>query len=121
MRNVGAGETYNGYLVKKSDITNVESFIKTTSSVSVTTCEALTPFRYRYIDANERLAMALPAWAREQASNVIFTSDADITPSVNDRVYFEDGTFLLVVEVMPQRQLGAYMFSKKFPYVIRLK
>jgi len=122
MANIGASETYNGFFVKASDVTTVDSFLKSTSpTIGSVSCEAMMPFRYRYVDINERIAQPLPAWMKGKMESVIFTSETNIEPKANDYVYTEDGRKHVVVTVLPQRQLGAFAISKKFPHILELQ
>ena len=121
MSNLGAGETFVGYLIKSSDVSVVDSFIKDHSTTSISTCDAVTAFRYRYISANESLAQALPAWLKQKMNDVIFTSETAISPKLNDVVYLEtDFKKRIITSVLPQRELGMFALSKKFPFVLEL-
>ena len=121
MANLGAGETFVGYLIKSSEITTVNSFIKDNSVEALATCEAVTSFRYRYMSANESITQALPSWLKGKLSDVIFTSETDIDPRLNDIIYLEiDYKKRVINSVIPQRQLGMFALSKKFPFVLEL-
>lgn len=122
MANIGANETFSGYLAKASDITTVDSFIKTVSpTIGVATCTMLQPFRFRYVNMNENLAQPLPAWLKSKMGGVIFTSETNISPKPHDAVYTSDGRKYIVVNVYPQNQIGAFAFSKKFPFILDLE
>lgn len=122
MANIGVNETYYGYLAKASDITTVDSFLKsTTPTEGLSVCEALQAFRFRYVDMNESLAQPLPAYLKAKMGSVIFTSETTIEPKANDAVYTADGRKHLVVNVLPQRQMGAYAFTRKFPNILELQ
>ena len=121
MANLGAGETFVGYLIKSSEITTVNSFIKDNSVEALATCEAVKSFRYRYMSANESITQALPSWLKGKLSDVIFTSETDIDPRLNDIIYLEiDYKKRVINSVIPQRQLGMFALSKKFPFVLEL-
>jgi len=122
MANIGVNENFYGYLAKASDITTVDSFLKTTTpATGISVCEAVQAFRFRYVDMNESLAQPLPAWLKAKMGSVIFSSDTEIEPRPHDAVYSEDGRKYIVVNVFPQRQFGAFAFSKKFPHILDLE
>jgi hypothetical protein len=122
MANIGVNENFYGYLAKASEITTVDSFLKTTTpTVGLATCEAVKQFRFRYVDMNESIAQPLPVWLKDKIGSVIFSSDTTIEPKAHDAVYTEDGRKQIIVNVYPQRQLGAYAFSKKFPHILNLE
>jgi len=121
MANIGAGETFTAYLVKASDITTVDSFIKATNTSSLATCGVVQAFRYRYLSSNEAITQALPSWLKGKLNDVIFTSETEIDPRLNDVIYLEyDFKKRVISSVIPQRQLGFYAISKKFPFVLEL-
>jgi len=122
MANIGANETYHGYFVKAVNITTVDSFLKSTSPTEASVVsEQMQAIRYRYLDESERLAQPLPAWLKSKMESLIYTSDTNIAPRANDFVYTEDGRKHLITNVMAQRQLGAYAFSKAVPLILQLE
>jgi len=121
MANIGVGETFNAFLVKASDITAVDSFLKTSATETTATCEQMQPFRYRYVDMREGLAQPIAAWLKGKEDRIIFTSETSIDPKPNDRIYDGFSRYFIVVSVRPQRQLGAFVISKKFPFIIELR
>jgi hypothetical protein len=55
---------------------------------------------------------------------VIFSSDTEIKPKNNDKIYFEGGIldkkFLLIQRILPQIQHGMFMINKKAPNILEL-
>jgi hypothetical protein len=122
MANIGANETYHGYFVKGYNITIVDSFLKDhIDSTTTTVSEQMQAIRYRYLDESERLAQPLPAWLKGKMESLIYTSDTNIAPRPNDFIFTEDGRKHLITNVMAQRQLGAYAFSKAVPFILQLE
>lgn len=125
MANIGAGETYHAYLVKKENVKLVDSLIKETIPTEENvTFEYMQSFRYRFLSQTEMTFQPISAWLKGKYDGVIFSSETEISPNANDKLYFIDGILegksLLITRVIPQVQNGMFMISKKFPNIIEL-
>jgi hypothetical protein len=124
MANIGAGETYHAYLVKKENVKLVDSLIKTIPTEKNVTFEYMQSFRYRFLSQTEMTFQPISAWLKGKYDGVIFSSETEISPNANDKLYFIDGILegksLLITRVIPQVQNGMFMISKKFPNIIEL-
>lgn len=125
MANIGAGETYHAYLVKKENVKLVDSLIKETIPTEENvTFEYMQSFRYRFLSQTEMTFQPISAWLKGKYDGIIFSSETEISPNANDKLYFIDGILegksLLIARVIPQVQNGMFMISKKFPNIIEL-
>ena len=125
MANIGAGETYHAYLVKKENVKLVDSLIKETIPTEENvTFEYMQSFRYRFLSQTEMTFQPISAWLKGKYDGIIFSSETEISPNANDKLYFIDGILegksLLITRVIPQVQNGMFMISKKFPNIIEL-
>ena len=124
MANIGAGETYHAYLVKKENVKLVDSLIKTIPTEKNVTFEYMQSFRYRFLSQTEMTFQPISAWLKGKYDGIIFSSETEISPNANDKLYFIDGILegksLLITRVIPQVQNGMFMISKKFPNIIEL-
>lgn len=126
--NIGAGETYSGYLVKRADFAAVDSFIKstkaeTTAIYPLENCVQAIPFRYRYMSADEHLASPLRAFLVNGMETMILSSETNIDPKPNDLVFLElePERQRIVSQVVPMLENGFYAFSKTPPKMMVLK
>jgi hypothetical protein len=120
-QNIGAGETLKAWLVKSKDIEAVDSLVKDTSVKDVIHSEYTQGFNYRTLNTSEMTYQPISNWLKGRYDKTMFTSDTSITPKERDKVLFEDGTFLRITRVLPQKQNGFFMFSKKFPNILELE
>ena len=125
MANIGAGETYHAYLVKKENVKLVDSLIKTILTEKNVTFEYMQSFRYRFLSQTEMTFQPISNWLKGKLDGVIYSSETEISPNQNDKVYFLDGILankaLLIMKVLPQVQHGMFMLSKKPPNIIELQ
>lgn len=122
MANIGAGETYHGYLIKAENITFVDSLIKeSVPTQQIVSQGYMRPFRYRYLTESEMTQQQMRGWLKNTARAVIFTSETEIVPNAKDAVMLENGMLLRVPQKQPQPQQGMYMFSKKPPHILELQ
>jgi len=123
MANIGAGETYVGYLVKKDKFEMVDSLLKSSqpdveSKISVYTKQ----FRYRYLSSNEMTYLPISGWLKGKFDRVLFTSETDIKFSERDKIYLiEENKVLLITKVSPMVQHGYFAINKKPPHVLELE
>lgn len=125
MANIGAGETYNAYLIKKENVTVVDSMLSDTYTGDTNAVyEYMTPFQYRFLSAKEMAYFPISNHLKGKFDGVIFTSDFDLKPRQNDKILFIDGYLegkrTLITKVLPQVQMGMFVISKKFPLIIEL-
>jgi hypothetical protein len=124
MANIGVGETHLGYLIKTKDVSNIDSLLSASvPTETILTYEICHPFNYRYLSDREITNQALNGWLKGKYESVIFTSETDLTFEERDRVFLEDDKkkYLTITNSIPQKQLGAYIFSKAFPHILELK
>lgn len=128
MANIGVGETYVGYLVKRADFTTVDSFIKSTSTETsgiypLEKCLQAKKFQYRYMSAEENLAQPLRAFLLNGLETMILSSETEIEPKPNDYIYLEPEPERqrIVAQVVPLLENGFFVFSKKQPKMMVLK
>jgi hypothetical protein len=121
MANIGVGETFDAWLVKSEDIAVVDSMIKSTETLNAIKSEYTKHFKYRHLSQSEMTYAPISGYLKGKFDKVIFTSETDISPKERDKILFKDGTFLRVTRSLPQKQLGMYMFSKKFPHILELE
>lgn len=121
MGNIGVGEVYQGYLVKKEDFTTVDSLIKSSATESDTFKEYTTPFKYRYLSDREMTYQPLPSYLKEKMDKTIYTSELDLSPEERDKVLLESGKYLRVVRIFPQKQHGMFLINKKTPFILELE
>ena len=126
--NIGAGETYSGYLVKRADFTSVDSFIKSTKTETnavypLENCPQAIPFQYRYMSAEENIAQPLRAFLMNGMETMILSSETDIDPKPNDLVFLElePERQRIVAQVVPMLENGFYAFTKTPPRMMVLK
>jgi len=124
MGNIGAGETLTAWLIKKSEVSDVDNLILERDNQETRTkikSEYAKKFKYRTLTQSEMTYQPLPNYLKGRYDLTMFTSDLDIKPNERDKIMFEDGTFLMISKVLPQKQLGFYMFKKKFPVILELE
>lgn len=124
MRNIGIGETFLGYLVKSKDVSNIDSLLTSNTPIeTILTYEVCHPFRYRYLSEREMTDQPISSWLKGKYESVIFTSEIDYEFEERDRVFLEDNKskFLSITNVIPQKHLGQYVITKKFPHILELK
>jgi len=124
MSNIGAGETLDAWLIKKSEINDINSFLLTNDSEETT--EKIKSnygkhFKYRTLSASEMTFQPLTSYLKGRFDLTLFTSDLSIEPKERDKIMFEDGTMLVISRLLPQKQLGFYVFKKKFPVIMELE
>ncbi|HOO43432.1 MAG TPA: hypothetical protein PKU69_00035 [Bacillota bacterium] len=127
MANIGAGETYTGYIVRKTDIIFLDSLLKDTLTeteriVALETSLFAKKFRYRYFSMQEKLATPLRSWIKTQFETTILSSDTEFNPHPDDYIFLE-GQFdpRLIINVINMREHGYFAFVKSAPYVLVLK
>lgn len=121
MANIGVGETFKAWLIKREKVTTVDSMIKDTEIEEIVRVVALKSFKYRHLSQKEMTIQPLSNHLKGRFDKVIFTSDTLIMPKERDKVLFEDGTMLTITRKIPQTQLYCYAFSKKFPHILELE
>ena len=124
MTNIGIGETYLGYLIKAKDVANIDTLLSAvTPTETILTYEVCHPFRYRYLSDYEMTNQPISAWLKGKFESVIFTSEIDYTFEERDRVFIEDEKtkYMTITNVIPQKQHGMYVITKKFPHILELK
>jgi len=124
MTNIGIGETYLGYLIKAKDVANIDTLLSAvTPTETILTYEVCHPFRYRYLSDYEMTNQPISAWLKGKFESVIFTSEIDYTFEERDRVFLEDEKtkYMTITNVIPQKHLGMYVITKKFPHILELK
>lgn len=122
MGNIGASETYVGYLVKSANWAEVDSLLKDTSiNVAYQQSNYIQRFRFRYLSQEESTMQQLRGWLKGGFSAVIFSSETELSPKERDRVLFEDGTSLIVMQQKPLTSNGMFALSKKPPHVMVLQ
>ena len=124
MSNIGAGETFNAWLIKKNVINDIDTFLLTNDTQEAITkirSEYGQRFKYRTLTASEMTYQPLQNHLKGRYDLTLFTSELNINPKERDKIMFEDGTHLMVSRVLPQKQLGFYMFKKKFPVILELE
>jgi len=124
MSNIGAGETLHAWLIKKSEVDNVNSLIATndtTPTIETIKSQYAKHFKYRTLSTSEMTFQPLTSHLKGRYDLTLFTSDLDIEPKERDKVMFEDGTMLVITRLLPQKQLGFYMFKRKFPVILEMQ
>ena len=124
MTNIGIGETFLGYLIKAKDVSNIDTLLSVSTPIAtVLTYEVCHPFRYRYLSDYEMTNQPISAWLKGKFESVIFTSEIDYTFEERDRVFLEDEKmkYMTITNVIPQKHLGGYVITKKFPHILELK
>jgi hypothetical protein len=126
MANIGAGETYTAYLVKKESVNLVDAFIKdNVASEEVFKPEYSQRFRYRFLSTNEMTFQPISSHLKGKFDGVIYTSETELRPRERDGIYFVDGLmdgkFLRVSRVLPQMQHGAFVINMKHPNILELQ
>lgn len=120
--NIGAGETYVGYLVKSSDIIKVDSLIKDSVPIEeLVKTEYLKRFKYRYLNEEESTVQNMRGWLKPSYKALIFTSDITIQPNERDKVMLEGGRILMILQEKPVVSNGMFFISKKPPHIIVLQ
>ena len=120
MSNIGAGELITGYLVKKKDITLVDSMIKDTATITYDVAKYLKKFKFRYLTSSEMTFQPISAHLKGRYDRVVFSSETDIEFKERDKILFEDNTTLSITRIIPQVQHGYFMISKKAPNILEL-
>ena len=120
MSNIGAGETYNAWLIKREYITLVDSLIKTSATETDSFTEYTQPFRFRYLTSSEMTFQPISAHLKGRYDRVIFTSELDLEFRERDKILFEDNTTLIINRAIPQKQHGMFLISKKTPIILEL-
>jgi hypothetical protein len=127
MSNIGAGELYDAYLVKKANVTLVDSMIKDTVVTSTEANQYMIPFRYRYLTSEEMTFQPLSAYLKGRYDRVLYTSEKDITFRERDKVLFTNSTTpnvinrsLNITRIIPQVQHGMFMITKKPPHILEM-
>ena len=126
MANIGAGETFTAYLVKRENVNLVDAFIKdNVASEEVFKPEYSQRFRYRFLSNNEMTFQPISAHLKGKFDGVIYSSETDLKPRERDSIYFVDGLMegksLRVARVLPQMQHGAFLINHKHPNIIELQ
>lgn len=126
MANIGAGETFHAYLVKKTNVTLVDSLLKSETPITeIVKMEYMTPFRYRFLNSTELMFQPLSGYAKSKIDGAIFSSETEINPAERDKIYFIDGFMqdksLNIMRIIPQVAHGAFLISKKFPRIMELQ
>jgi len=121
MANMGAGEVRVAYLVKKQEITLVDSMIKDTATITYDVAKRLQKFRYRYLNSTEMTFQPLSGHLKGRYDRVLFSSETDIVFRERDKILFDDlKTTLIITRVLPQVQQGFFAISKKAPNILEL-
>jgi hypothetical protein len=124
MTNIGVGETYLGYLIKAKDVANIDTLLSAlTPTETILTYEVCHPFKYRYLSEREMTNQPISSWLKGQYQSIIFTSEIDYVFEERDRVFLEDNKskYLVIENVIPQKQLGQFVINKKYPHILELK
>mgnify|MGYP001240613849 CR=1 FL=1 len=121
MSNVGAGEVLKAYLVKKNQITTVDSMLKNTLVEDVAISNELKPFRFRYLTQSEMTFQPLSNWLKGKFDKVIFSSETTLNPAKYDGILFEDKSILRVQRILPQTMHGMFLINKKAPKILELE
>lgn len=122
MANIGAGETFVAYLIKKNVITDVDSQIKDTIlTETLLNIEGVKRFKYRYLSQSEMTYQPISGWLKGKFDKVLFTSETDIEFEERDFVMFENQRRLRISRVLPQTQHGAFLINKKQPHILELE
>ena len=124
MRNIGVGETFLGYLIKAKDVSNIDTLLSVSTPIeTVLTYEVCHPFKYRYLSDFEMTSQPISAWLKGKYESVIFTSEIDYVFEERDRVFLEDekAKYLTITRVIPQKHLGMFAITKKWPHILELK
>jgi hypothetical protein len=124
MANIGVGETYQGYLIKAKDVANIDSLLSASvPTETVLTYEVCHQFRYRYLTDREMTSQPIGGWLKGQFESVIFTSETELVFEERDRVFVEDDKtkYFTIIGVLPQKQLGSFVFNKAYPHILELK
>jgi len=121
MANMGAGEVRVAYLVKKQEITLVDSMIKDTATITYDVAKRLQKFRYRYLNSTEMTFQPISAHLKGRYDRVLFSSETDIVFKERYKILFDDlKTTLSITRVFPQVQHGFFAISKKAPNILEL-
>ena len=121
MANIGAGEIRVAYLVKKENVTLIDSMIKTTATITYDIAQSLQKIRYRYLNSTEMTFQPLSGHLKGRYDRVLFTSETDIVFKERDKILFDDmETYLMITRVLPQVQHGFFAISKKAPNILEL-
>ncbi len=121
MANIGAGETYRGYLVKQENWTSVDSLLKdTVPVVSDEISQYAQKFRYRYLSQEEITQQQMRGWLKASYSYVLFSSETTLTPKERDRVILEDGQTFIITKSQAMVQNTMFAFTKKPPHIMVL-
>ena len=121
MGNIGVGETYVAWLVKKENMSVVDTLIKDTGTEMFRTIEYGKRFKYRYLSEREITYQPLPSYLKEKMDKTIYTSELGLYPNERDVVYLENGRHFRVVNLFPQKQHGMFLISKKTPFILELE
>jgi len=120
MSNIGAGEYLDAWLVKREEITQVDSMIKSTATVTTEIYKYTKPFKYRYLTATEMTFQPISAHLKGRYNRVLFTSETDIVFRERDKILFEDNSMLLINRLLPQYQNGMFLISNNPPHILEL-
>ena len=124
MANIGAGEFNPAYLIKKENITIVDSYLKESVPIEeILELGLVRKFKYRYLTNKEMISQPIVGWLKGKAIRVIYTSEKDLVFKEFDKVLMEDfmSSGLLITNAIPQRQQGMFLFNKKAPYILELE
>jgi hypothetical protein len=125
MANIGAGESYVAYLVKRDNVNVVDSLIKNAvASQEIITSAYCKRFKYRFLSSTEMTYQPLSTHLKGKIDGSIFTSETDLNAVERDKLYFVggimDGKYLTIMRILPQVQHGAYTVNKKAPKIMEL-
>jgi len=124
MANIGAGEFNPAYLIKRENVTVVDSYLKATVPIEeMQELGVIRKFKYRYLTDSEMISQPIAGWLKGKTVMVIYTSEKNITFNEYDKVLLEDfmTNGLLIMKVHPQKQQGMFLFNKKCPHILELE
>lgn len=124
MANIGVGETYHAWLIEKSNVQDVNSYLnELDEAINITKFIATkgTHFKYRYLSQSEMTYQPISNHLKGKFDSVIFTSETNIKFKERQMVVFEDGTHLLITRKLPQTQINSFAFTKKPPHILELE
>ena len=122
--NIGAGETFKAWLIKKEDYSDLNSLINEVDTELEETklvSKYGKEFKYRYLSSSEMTYQPISNWLKGKFQNVIFTSEYNMNFKERDYVRFEDGSQLRITRKLPQVQHGAFVINRKFPHILELE
>ena len=109
MANIGAGEFNPAYLIKRENVTVVDSYLKATVPIEeMQELGVIRKFKYRYLTDSEMISQPIAGWLKGKTVMVIYTSEKNITFNEYDKSDFKSADELsinLFCDILSQNNL----------------